>query len=210
MATSFVDQIPTVIHIIARLKPKRIIDIGKGFGKYGFLIHEYCGIDTAKAPNPRATMAEQSRIHIDAVDINPDYTFPHLDQFYSRIFEGDVLDFYRELPVYDFVLMADVIEHLAKTPALDLLRHFLASKATVLVTTPAKFFQQTLYDSEAERHQSFWNREDFAQLGYHVEAQRVEAGVIYLISPKAIDIRGFGSSFQKRIRRVARAMRNEL
>ena len=48
MASSFVSQIPVIVNLVSKLKPRKIIDIGKGFGKYGFLIHEYAGIDNQK------------------------------------------------------------------------------------------------------------------------------------------------------------------
>ena len=37
MASSFINQVPVIINLIQRLKPNKVLYIGKGFGKYGFL-----------------------------------------------------------------------------------------------------------------------------------------------------------------------------
>ena len=52
MASSFVSQIPVVVYLLQRLAPTSMLDIGKGFGKYGFLAHEY---DSESRPRPRRT-----------------------------------------------------------------------------------------------------------------------------------------------------------
>jgi hypothetical protein len=44
MPSSHLYQIPTIIKIICGLKPDSILDIGCGFGKYGFLAREYLEI----------------------------------------------------------------------------------------------------------------------------------------------------------------------
>lgn len=46
--------------------------------------------------------------------------------------------------------MCDIIEHLQKTEACDILAHFLGLSSTIIVATPKGFFQQNLYDSPEE------------------------------------------------------------
>ena len=94
MASSFSSQISTIVYLISRLKPATLLDIGKGFGKYGFLLHEYYGIDKSIRPNPTLSLRDQSNLAIDAVESNPDYLWPHLDQFYRRIFSGRIEAFW--------------------------------------------------------------------------------------------------------------------
>jgi hypothetical protein len=62
MASSFADQIPTIVYVLEKLNAKTVLDVGKGFGKHGFLLHEYVGIDHRKKPDPHRTLAQQSRI----------------------------------------------------------------------------------------------------------------------------------------------------
>jgi hypothetical protein len=78
----------------------------------------------------------------------------------------------------------------------------------VLIATPREFFEQSIFESEYENHVSHWTVSDFKRLGF-VEYQNYEAGAVYLLSDKPIDIRGFGNSLKKRIRRLARMLKAE-
>jgi hypothetical protein len=73
MASSFSNQIPLIVWLLQILRPHTILDVGKGFGKYGFLAHEYLGVDPRVRPDPTRTLANQSRIVLDAVESNLDY-----------------------------------------------------------------------------------------------------------------------------------------
>lgn len=208
MASSFSSQIPIIIHLIQQLKPIKLLDIGKGFGKYGFLIHEYLGIDNQKQPDPKKSMADQSMIQIDAIEVDEILLLPHLNQFYRNIFFGDVFDFYKNLEHYDCVLMIDVIEHLPKEKAIELLKYLISKGSIIVIATPTKFFEQNVYGSEFENHISHWSYTDFKKIG-NVDYQIIDAGAIYLLSNKQLDIRGFGCSLIKKMRRIARAVLNE-
>ncbi len=112
MATSFSNQIDVIVSLMTKLAPRRILDIGKGFGKYGFLLHEYYEIQNNARSDATKTLAQRSRVIIDAVECNQDYLWPHIPQYYNEIFVGRIEDIYINLTGYDAVLMADVIEHL--------------------------------------------------------------------------------------------------
>lgn len=209
MASSFSNQIPAIIHLVQQFKPKRILDIGKGFGKYGFLLHEYAGIDNTKKINPAKSLKEQSNLLIDAVEVDPDLMLPHLSQLYHTVYFGDVLQLYKELPSYDLVLMIDIIEHINKVEALILLKYLLQMGSRIIIATPVEFFHQHLYESEYENHISHWTIEDLKYLGF-AEVQYFDAGAIYLLSADKLDVRGFGNTWIKKVRRLARAIKNEL
>lgn len=209
MASSFSAQIPPIVHLLQKLAPESVLDIGKGFGKYGFLIHEYVGINKQKKLNPLLSMVQQSHVKMDAIEVDEDLMMPHLSQFYNEVFFGDVFSIYKKLGNYDLILMVDVIEHLDKEKAIELLKYFVSTKAKILIATPIHFFQQELYESEYEHHVSHWTPGDFKQLGY-TDYQHFDGGAIYLLSKEKLDIRGFGNSLIKKLRRIARSVRNEL
>jgi len=209
MASSFVSQVPVIIDVVKALRPHSVLDIGKGFGKYGFLIHEYIGIDNSKKIDPEKPLRQQSRVIIDACEADTDLFLPHLNQLYRNIYEGDVLEKYTQIGKYDLILMIDVIEHLDKHKAIEMLRYFIANNAIILIATPSDFFEQHLYESDFENHISHWTLSDFKKLGF-VDSQKIDAGMIYLLSPVKKDIRGFGSAFIKKIRRIGRAVKNEI
>lgn len=209
MASSFLSQVPTIIYLISQIKPNTILDIGKGFGKYGFLIHEYIGVDNKAKLNPSLTIKEQSGIKIDAVEIDEQLLLPHLNHFYNDVFTGNIIDMYEKMEPYDLILMIDIIEHLDKTAALKMLKYFAAKKTKMIIATPLEFFNQHLYDSEHEEHISHWTKNDFSSI-CHVDYQIIDGGGIYYLSPDSIDIRGFGNSIIKKLRRIARTLKNEL
>lgn len=208
MASSFASQIPQIIFLISQIKSKTILDIGKGFGKYGFLIHEYIGIEKANGINPAKTMKAQSKINIDAVEIDKQLFLPHLDHIYNKVYEGSILEMYTRLPNYDLILIIDVIEHLEKNAAVKMLEYFISKKNKIIIATPEKFFQQHLYDSPFEEHISHWNLKDFSNIAY-VDHQKCSGGIIYFLTSQKMNIRGFGNSIIKKIRRLARALRDE-
>jgi hypothetical protein len=206
MASSFPSQIPIIIHLLAKLCPATMLDIGKGFGKYGFLVHEYVGIDPGKRPNPNVSLAQQSRVSVDAVECNENYLWPHICQLYRNVHIGRIEDLYRSLPRYDVVLMADVIEHINKTDGLSVSKHFVEEGSSVIISTPYKFFDQDLYQSGDEHHVSHWTPRDFDWC-YH-DHQKSDSGVVYLLSSSPVNIRGFGSRPLARARRLVRAVRD--
>ena len=208
MASSFVSQIPSIIYLIQQLNPITVLDIGKGFGKYGFLIHEYLGIDNKNHIDPSKSMVEQSRIKIDAIEADKDLLLPHLSHLYNNVFFGDVFDTYKATANYDLILMIDVIEHLDKEKAIQLIRHYLAKGSAMIIATPINFFKQELYESEYEHHISHWTLKDFDKVCY-LDHQYLDGGAIYLLSNTKRSIRGFGNSYIKKLRRFARAIKNE-
>jgi len=210
MASSFFDQIPTILNIMVQTRPKRLLDIGKGFGKYGFLAHEYIGIADTSKINPEKKMQEQSSIEIDAIEIDSDLLLPHLKDFYRNIFHKNVFDIYKNLNDYDLVLMIDVIEHLEKEESKKLIDHFLSTGADIIIATPLLFFEQHLYQSVYEEHISHWDLSDFKTYNRYLIHQKLGSSRIYFLSKKHKSLTGFGSSFMNRLKRIGRAVLNEL
>lgn len=202
MASSFYNQIHGIVHLITKLKPKSVLDIGKGFGNYGFLIHEYVEIDNRNKINPLLSLKDQSTVTIDAVEIHPDLMMPHLSHIYRNVFFGDVTKMYPTLNGYDLILMVDIIEHINKEEGIKLLRHFLNENANIIIATPRKFFQQKLYQSEFEHHLSHWKKSDFSKLA-NVQYQYFDAGAVFLLSKGKSDIRGFGNSYIKKNKKIS-------
>ena len=209
MASSFLSQIPSIVYLVSQLNPTTILDIGKGFGKYGFLVHEYVGIDNTKKINPLLMLKEQSRLNIDAVEVDEDLILPHLNHIYREIIIGDILLLYDKLPGYDLLLMIDIIEHLDKFSALQMLKTLLSKNDCIIIATPKVFFDQHLYESKYEEHISHWSLKDFKDLAF-VDFQVFDGGGVYLLSLHKLNIWGFGNSFIKRIRRLFRSVKNEL
>src|SRR4051812_32602371 len=110
-------------HVI-ECQPGSVLDIGVGYGKWGFLIRE--SLDWNSGRVDRA----EWRLRIDGVEVHP-YQSPLHDWVYDRILWSDVFDIQDELVGYDLVVMSDVIEHLDKNAALSLLTRLVEQNRNV-------------------------------------------------------------------------------
>lgn len=144
MPTSEHRQIPHICDVLVREKPRTVLDVGAGWGKFGVLAREYGGAD-----------------RVDAVDANPP-RFP----VYDRVFLGDIRHLDRVLPPgesWDLALLVDVIEHLPKEEGYGVLDELTRRAARVLVTTPWGFRPQEIPGMPYETHRSGWYPGDFGR-----------------------------------------------
>ncbi len=163
MPSSRPELIPFVINVVMQLQPRSILEVGTGFGKYGFLFREYLDIWGAAA-DPKRLAAENWQILIDGIECFPDYIGDVQRHIYNRIIIGDALEEIDRLGQYDLVFLGDVIEHFPKEDGQLLLQKCLehANRMT-LVTTPNYFNPQgPEYGNVHETHHCLWTRDDFA------------------------------------------------
>lgn len=157
MPTSEYRQIPHVLDVIARERPHTVLDVGAGYGKYGFLAREFGDAE-----------------RVDAIDVTP----PRFAA-YDHVWTGDLREIDRlippDAPRYDLALFIDVIEHLDKPDAYTLLDRLVARARKVLVTTPWGFRPQEVPGMPYETHRSGWLPWDF-QGRYHVHTWRAFPG----------------------------------
>lgn len=147
-----------------QLKPKSILEIGTGFGKYGFLFREYLDIWNAAA-NPSQLKPENWQVRIDGIEIFEPYIGELQRMIYNHLYIGDATTVIDELGTYDLIFLGDVIEHFPKEEGRRLLHKCLEHAQTaVIVTTPNYFNPQGAeYGNERETHHCLWTDEDFAQ-----------------------------------------------
>jgi hypothetical protein len=164
MPSSRPNTIPTVIHLVRQLKPKSILDVGVGFGKWGHLFREYTDINEAEK-DPARYQRKNWRVRIDGIEGHAAYLTPMHRFLYNHIHVGDACALVRNLPRYDMIFMGDVIEHLEKRAGLKLLRDVVknANKAVVVSTPKYETGQADLCGNELERHRSLWSAKDFSQ-----------------------------------------------
>jgi hypothetical protein len=138
MGTSERWQIPHVLDVVAEVQPSSVLDVGAGYGKYGFLVREYMPVQ-----------------RVDGLDVGPP-RYPAYDHFYT----GDARELERVLPpdapVYDLALFIEVLEHLEKPDAYVLLDALTRRARRVLVTTPLGFRRQDVPELPYEVHRSGW------------------------------------------------------
>ena len=165
MPSSRPNTIPTVIHLLRQLRPKSILDVGVGFGKWGHLFREYTDVLEAEH-DPARYRRRNWRVRIDGIEGHAAYLTPMHRYLYNTIHVGEAGELLRGLGRYDLIFLGDVIEHFTKAAGMRFLREALRkANRAVIVTTP-KFDtgQDALCANELERHRSLWSAQDFARL----------------------------------------------
>ena len=132
-----------MLDVVGRERPRTVLDVGAGHGKYGFLVREY---------------ADPERV--DAIDVRE----PRF-KTYDHVYLGDLARLDEVLPGdaprYDLALFLDVIEHFDKAAGARLLDQLTHHAAKVLVTTPWGFRPQEVPGMPHETHRSGWHPWDF-------------------------------------------------
>lgn len=161
MPSSALAVVPTVLDHMVALDPGSILDVGPGFGKYGVLFREYC------PRHPKMIAVEAWEPYV------VDY---HLRGIYEHVFVDDVLnlDDY-SLNFTDAVYLGDVIEHLDKDSAIELLDRI---RSPIVINTPEHFFHNGDNLPWTETHRSHWTMDDFEATGRVVRRDSVFAGLV--------------------------------
>jgi SAM-dependent methyltransferase len=158
MPSSYLGNVPVIVRTMARVDPKRVLDVGPGYGRYGFLFRE------------RVDDFRWERV-LHAVDVFPDYMErSRMSALYDRMFEGDFLavEFDEH---YDLVLLIDVLEHFSDEDGERALEKALSLAPTVLIATPLGYVQGEMYGNPFEEHRSEWPSERLDELAARLGAR---------------------------------------
>lgn len=173
--TSFVDNIPVIIKKVADLRPKNILDIGAGFGKYGMLIKEaLLSIQAEETGN----IYPQPDFRLVACENSPYFINQKLlSVIYDEVCEKNALDLKtEELSQFDLILLIDVVEHWTKQQYLDFISKIPAS-TKVLISTPKHVASYDLHYYDCPPHITQFSAWDFKE----GEDISTENSFIYLI-----------------------------
>lgn len=96
---------------------------------------------------------------VDAVEVFDKYITDLQEKIYDNIFIGDITEL--EIGEYDLILLIDVIEHIEKEKALELVSK-LKKKGKLLIITPKDFcVHPERYGNKHEEHISHFTYNDF-------------------------------------------------
>lgn len=162
MPSSRPNIVPFVIHLVRQIRPRSILDVGVGFGKWGHLFREYTDINEAER-DPARYQRENWQVRIDGIEGHAAYLTEMHRFLYNEIHTGDAAELLPKLPRYDLVFLGDIIEHFEKVRGVQLLNaawdH--ANKAVIVSTPKFETEQGDLCANELERHRSLWSARDF-------------------------------------------------
>lgn len=97
MPSSNFGHLLDVLQIVTMLNPHSVLDIGVGFGKYGFLLRELLDLK----PGEEGGYAKWSR-RIDGIEVEARYLTPVHEYIYDRILIGDAITIMEKMNlIYD-------------------------------------------------------------------------------------------------------------
>ncbi|MHC4541469.1 MAG: FKBP-type peptidyl-prolyl cis-trans isomerase [Planctomycetota bacterium] len=143
---------------IIEKNPTSVLDIGIGFGKFGFLAREYTDI--------RLGRYFSCETRIDGIEIFEKYVTPLQRQVYDNIYIGNAISILPTLGVYDMIICSDMLEHLSEKDGVFLLDSIKEKSRFAMIVTPVRVLrQEALYDNENEKHISVWPKEILSKWG---------------------------------------------
>lgn len=159
MPTSSWKTLTDVLDLLMVIKPKPtcLLDIGIGFGKYGFLAKEYLTYW-----GNRYQTNNQAKIKIDGIEGYPLYVTDLQNLIYDHIFIGNAIEVIRSIQdkQYDVALLIDVLEHFPVDMGMKILEECLRVSTTTIISTPIEFEpQQEAFGNPLERHLSVWDEQ---------------------------------------------------
>jgi 2-polyprenyl-3-methyl-5-hydroxy-6-metoxy-1,4-benzoquinol methylase len=185
MPTSDPHSITPMVTVLTNLAPKRILDIGCGFGKYGFLAREYLDVWAE-----RYTPGEW-QIRIDGIEAYDRYRNPVHDYVYNTITYSTAQEQLPKAGEYDVIVIADMIEHVDLQVAKDLVVECFKHAPVVIISTPREFYaQQESFGNTYEMHRCHFKAEHYPP-GTHMHTIRALACDIFVGSRTPLDPKVF-------------------
>lgn len=159
MPSSHYFQLNEIVRLIELTRPQSILDIGVGFGKYGFLAREYLELG-----NGRINYGEW-KIRIDGIEAFKKYLTPVHKFIYDQIYLGNALDILPTLKKrYDLILLVDVLEHFGYRQGMRLLAECKRQGKNMIVSVPKKIGKQKdIFENPFEIHKFSWQKKHFAK-----------------------------------------------
>lgn len=194
MPTSTYKTLAEIIELIIFIDPDSLLDVGVGFGKYGVLSREYLELWS------RSEAYNNWKIRIDGIEVFKEYITPLHNFIYNNIYIGDALEIIPNLKqTYDLILLIDVLEHFDYHNGMKLLDLCKKSSKSVIVSTPAIFFEQkSSFGNIYETHKFLWERKHFSQIDNKIFIKNKDALIVCISS----DINKIRSFYDDKIRQA--------
>lgn len=176
MPSSHHGQVSKILDIILTLNPQSVLDVGVGFGKYGFLCREYLELWDGREEYKNFLR------RIDGIEAFPEYLTPVHDFVYSNIYIGDAVKLINHSEVhYDLVLLIDVLEHFTKEQGEELIKEILTSNKGVLISIPKDIgIQEDAFKNVYETHRANWSKKELSNFGNHYFQYDDANNIVYI------------------------------
>lgn len=172
MPSSYHGHISEVLELYLKANPKTVLDVGVGFGKWGVLFREYGDIFRGRLKQT------DWKTQIHGVEIFPEYSNCIYKEVYNEVYFIDIKELAPTIKHYDFIYAGDVIEHLEKDDAIQvILRLKKISKQFVLsIPLSDRWPQGEVFGNKYESHLSVWTEEELKRYFNHSSIYKNPAG----------------------------------
>jgi SAM-dependent methyltransferase len=179
MATSSWQNISYSIEFIRQINPTSILDVGCGFGRWGYLCREFLDVWNKRA------YPESWQINIEGIEIYPKNITAAHNYVYNKIHIGDAKNVIDTLGSYDLIIFGDVLEHFAKQDGELLLQKAISrAKKGVLIHIPlGPNWEQAARDGNPfEIHLASWTVKDLRRYNSKIKIFRDYIGRRYAVA----------------------------
>jgi hypothetical protein len=176
MPSSHHFQLNEIVDLVSLTDPNKLLDIGIGFGKFGFLAREY--LELWKEGGEYNKWTRQ----IDGIEAFEPYLTPIHKFIYNNIFIGDALNIIPGLTEkYDLILMIDVFEHFSLSDGLKLLEECRKHGRNILISVPIDMSaQEAVFDNPYETHKYPWKPKDFNFIGDKFFLKNIKSTICFI------------------------------
>jgi hypothetical protein len=166
-------NIPYCIQVLRAINPERVLDMAVGLGHWGMMVREYCDGGTSQ------NHPDDWRIYLVGVETFSKNVDPSSNFLYNQIHLGDISTIDTTLGLdWNVILFNDILEHLEKNEAHDLLSWALNAGDYVLVNVPLGTNEQQFTDDAhlSKENKSEWGLQDFENLSLCARSLFVDDG----------------------------------
>ena len=177
MPSSHWYQLNEIMELILLTQPKSILDVGVGFGKYGFLSREYLELFDG-----REKFDDWKRT-IDGIEIFENYITSLNKMIYDKIYIGNALEILPTLDkTYDLILLIDIIEHSNYGDGIRLLKMCEQHGKNTIISTPKRFFRQQpeMFGNPFEVHKFSYKKKHFKFIKNKFFVPNVFSIIVYI------------------------------
>jgi len=180
-------HLPYCLSLILGIQPRSVLDIGCGFGTWGFLCRTHLDVF------PGRVQPHEWITRIDGVELFEPYIQAHQRALYNHIRIEDVRSAAANMDEYDLIIAGDVIEHLDKDDAEIVLDQLYAkARLALLVNIPIGaqgWDHPEMHGNPGELHRSAWVPEDFHPYPHAYEAFTLPNGAYGVFwCPKSLGV----------------------
>lgn len=129
-STAFKEEVKA--HLLENIpSAARVLDVGPGCGTYGLMLASTHTVDTIEIFEP----------YIDKFNLR---------EIYNKVINGNILAF--DFFAYDYIILGDVLEHIPKYEAINLVKKISDSGIHCLIAVPYLYEQGEYMDNVHETH----------------------------------------------------------